>query len=244
MWPKISLNYSPNFSTTKRKKKNIRFIIIHYTGMQNELSALKRLCDIKAKVSAHYFIKKNGSVLNLVPPIYEAWHAGKSSWKDLKSLNKYSIGIEIQNSGHDNKYERFSQKQIISTKKLLRYLINKYKISLKNVLGHSDVAPDRKKDPGEKFPWKDLAKSKLSKWHNLDEKKLKRERLISLNLVEESNFMVNLTKIGYFKISQKNNNSKKKIIIKAFQRHFRQKLINGIPDKECLIISNNLLKSQ
>ena len=242
MWPKISLNYSPNFSTTKRKKKNIRFIIIHYTGMQNELSALKRLCDIKAKVSAHYFIKKNGSVLNLVPPVYEAWHAGKSSWKDLKSLNKYSIGIEIQNSGHDNKYEKFSQKQIISTKKLLRYLINKYKISLKNVLGHSDVAPDRKKDPGEKFPWKDLAKSKLSQWHNLDEKKLKRERLISLNLVEESNFMVNLTKIGYFKISQKNNNSKKKIITKAFQRHFRQKLINGIPDKECLIISNNLLK--
>ena len=243
MWPKISLNYSPNFSTTKRKKKNIRFIIIHYTGMQNELSALKRLCDIKAKVSAHYFIKKNGSVLNLVPPVYEAWHAGKSSWKDLKSLNKYSIGIEIQNSGHDNKYEKFSQKQIISTKKLLRYLINKYKISLKNVLGHSDVAPDRKKDPGEKFPWKDLAKSKLSQWHNLDEKKLKRERLISLNLVEESNFMVNLTKIGYFKISQKNNNSKKRIITKAFQRHFRQKLINGIPDKECLIISNNLLKS-
>ena len=244
MWPKISLNYSPNFSTTKRKKKNIRFIIIHYTGMQNELSALKRLCDIKAKVSAHYFIKKNGSVLNLVPPVYEAWHAGKSSWKDLKSLNKYSIGIEIQNSGHDNKYEKFSQKQIISTKKLLRYLINKYKISLKNVLGHSDVAPDRKKDPGEKFPWKDLAKSKLSQWHNLDEKKLKRERLILLNLVEESSFMMNLTKIGYLKISQKNNNKKKRIIIKAFQRHFRQKLINGIPDKECLIISNNLLRSR
>ena len=243
MWPKISLNYSPNFNTIKRLKKNIRFIIIHYTGMQNELSALNRLCDIKAKVSAHYFIKKNGSVLNLVPPTYEAWHAGKSSWKGLKSLNKYSIGIELQNSGHDYKYEKFSQKQIISTKKLLRYLINKYKVNFKNILGHSDIAPDRKKDPGEKFPWKDLAKSKLSQWHNLNEKKLKRERLISLNLVEESNFMMNLTKIGYFKISQKNNNSKKRIIIKAFQRHFRQKLINGIPDKECLIISKNLLKS-
>ena len=123
-------------------------------------------------------------------------------------------------------------------------MISKYKVSLKNVLGHSDIAPDRKKDPGEKFPWKDLAKSKLSQWHNLDEKKLKRERLISLNLVEESNFMMNLTKIGYFKISQKNNYLKKRFIIKAFQRHFRQKLINGIPDKECLIISNNLLKSQ
>ena len=243
MWPKISLNYSPNFNTIKRLKKNIRFIIIHYTGMRNELSALNRLCDIKAKVSAHYFIKKDGSVLNLVPPIYEAWHAGKSYWKGLKSLNKYSIGIEIQNSGHDNKYEKFSQKQIISTKKLLKYLINKYKVNPKNVLGHSDIAPDRKKDPGEKFPWKDLAKLKLSQWHNLNEKMLKRERLILLKLVEESNFMKNLTKIGYFKIPQKNNNSKKKKIIKAFQRHFRQKLINGVSDKECLIISKNLLKS-
>ena len=242
MWPKISLNYSPNFGAIKRSQKNIKFIIIHYTGMKKELSAINRLCNIKSKVSAHYFIKKNGSVINLVPPLYEAWHAGKSSWKDFKSLNRYSIGIEIQNSGHDNKYENFPKKQIISTKKLLRYLITKYKINQNNVLGHSDIAPDRKKDPGEKFPWKDLAKSKLSQWHNLDEKKLKRKRLISLNLVEESNFMMNLTKIGYLKISQKNNNSKKRIIIKAFQRHFRQKLINGISDKECLIISNNLLK--
>ena len=243
MWPKISLNYSPNFSTTKRPKKKIKFIIIHYTGMSNELSALNRLCDIKSKVSAHYFIKKNGSVLNLVPPLYEAWHAGKSSWKGLKSLNKYSLGIEIQNSGHDNKYENFSQKQITSTKKLLKYLIKIYKINSKNVLGHSDIAPDRKKDPGEKFPWKELAKSKLSQWHNLDVKKLKQKRLIRLNLIEESNFIINLNKIGYFRISKKNYNLKKKNIIKSFQRHFRQKLINGIPDQECLIISKNLLKS-
>ena len=84
MWPKISLNYSPNFNTIKRLKKNIRFIIIHYTGMQNELSALDRLCDIKAKVSAHYFIKKNGSVINLVPDLYISWHAGISFWKNFK----------------------------------------------------------------------------------------------------------------------------------------------------------------
>ena len=149
MWPKISINYSPNFSVIKRSKKNIKFIIIHYTGMQNEKSALSRLCDVKAKVSSHYFIKKNGLILNLVPPLYEAWHAGKSNWKNLRSLNRYSIGIEIQNSGHDNKYENFSQKQITSTKKLLNYLINEYKINSKDVLGHSDIAPDRKKDPGK-----------------------------------------------------------------------------------------------
>ena len=120
----------------------------------------------------------------------------------------------------------------------MRYLIVEYKINLKNVLGHSDIAPNRKKDPGEKFPWKELAKSKLSRWHNLDEKELKRKRLIPLKLFEENNFINNLIKIGYLKISKK----KESVIIKAFQRHFRQKLINGIPDQECLIISNNLLK--
>ncbi len=243
MWPKISTNYSPNFNPIKRSKKKIKFIIIHYTGMKYESSALNRLCDIKTKVSAHYFIKKNGLILNLVPPIYEAWHAGKSSWKDLKSLNKYSIGVEIQNSGHDNKYENFNQKQIISTKKLLKYLINKFKVKSKNILGHSDIAPNRKKDPGEKFPWKELAKSKLSQWHNLSENKLKPKRLILLNLVEENIFMTNLRKIGYLKTSQQKNNIKKRNIIKAFQRHFRQNLINGISDQECLIISKDLLKS-
>ena len=243
MWPKISLNYSPNFNAIKRSKKNIKFIIIHYTGMSKELSAIKRLCNIKSKVSAHYFIKKNGSVLNLVPPLYEAWHAGKSSWKNLKYLNRHSIGIEIQNSGHDNKYENFSRKQIISIQKLLKFLIRKYNVNLKNVLGHSDISPDRKKDPGEKFPWKKLAKSNLSKWHNLDEKKLKEKRLTKLNFVEESKFIRNLNKIGYYKISQKNRNLQKKILTKAFQRRFRQELINGISDQECLIISKNLLKS-
>ena len=240
MWPKISTNYSPNFNTIKRSQKDIKFIIIHYTGMTKELSAINKLCNFKSKVSAHFFIKKNGSVLNLVPPLYEAWHAGKSSWKNFKSLNRYSIGVEIQNSGHDNRYENFSQKQIVSIKKLLIYLIRKYNVNTKNVLGHSDISPERKKDPGEKFPWKELAKSRLSKWHDLDEKKLREKRLIKLNFVEESKFLRNLKKIGYLEISNKYSNLKKKVIIRAFQRHFRQELINGISDQECLIISNNL----
>ena len=240
MWPKISTNYSPNFNTIKRSQKDIKFIIIHYTGMTKELSAINKLCNFKSKVSAHFFIKKNGSVLNLVPPLYEAWHAGKSSWKNFKSLNRYSIGVEIQNSGHDNRYENFSQKQIVSIKKLLIYLIRKYNVNPKNVLGHSDISPERKKDPGEKFPWKELAKSRLSKWHDLDEKKLREKRLIKLNFVEESKFLRNLKKIGYLEISNKYSNLKKKVIIRAFQRHFRQELINGISDQECLIISNNL----
>ena len=242
MWPKISLNYSPNFNSTKRPTKNIKFIIIHYTGMKKELSAINRLCNVKSKVSAHYFIKKNGSVLNLVPPPYIAWHAGKSSWKTFKSLNKYSIGIEIQNSGHDNEYENFTKKQIISIKKLLKYLIRKYKINYKNILAHSDIAPNRKKDPGEKFPWKELAKFRLSQWYNLDKKKIKEARLIPLNFNEEKSFIKNLNKIGYPKILQKKPKFEKKILIKAFQRRFRQKLVNGISDQECFIISKSLLK--
>ena len=243
MWLKITNNYSPNFNTPKRQKKNIKYIIIHYTGMKNELSALNRLTDIKSKVSAHYFVKKNGKILNLVPDLYEAWHAGKSNWKNIQSLNRYSIGIEIQNSGHENFYEKFSNKQMNSVKKLLRFLTKKYRVDYKNILGHSDIAPSRKKDPGEKFPWKELAKLRLALWHRLDEKKLKQYRLKKINFSNENKFFINLHKIGYTGVQLKRRAIKKRLIVKAFQRRFRQSLINGICDKECLILSKNLLKS-
>ncbi len=243
MWLKITQNYSPNFSTPKRLKKNIKYIIIHYTGMKNELSALNRLTDCKSKVSAHYFIKKNGKILNLVPDLYEAWHAGKSNWKNIKSLNRYSIGVEIQNSGHENVYEKFSNKQMNSVKKLLRFLSKRYRVNCKNILGHSDIAPTRKKDPGEKFPWKELAKLKLAQWHKFDEKKLKQHRLKKINSSDENKFFINLHKIGYTRVQLKSSAIKKRLIAKAFQRRFRQSLVNGICDKECLILSKNLLKS-
>ena len=242
MASKITNNYSPNFSLPKRGKTKIQFIIIHYTGMRKESSAIKRLCDFKSNVSAHYFIKKNGNILNLVPDLYEAWHAGKSSWKKYKFLNKNSIGIEIQNPGHEHGYENFSLKQINSLKKLLKNLMKSYKINLNNVLGHSDIAPERKKDPGEKFPWKSLAKFKLTKWHKFNEKKLKKFRLIKLTRIEEKQFLKNLYSIGYniIKISKSNYNNR--VLFKAFQRRFRQNLINGKSDQECLLVSKNLLK--
>ena len=243
MWLKITQNYSLNFNTPKRQKKNIKYIIIHYTGMKNELSALNRLTDYKSKVSAHYFIKKNGKILNLVPDLYEAWHAGKSNWRNIQSLNRYSIGIEIQNSGHENLYEKFSVKQINSVKKLLRFLTKKYRVNCKNILGHSDIAPKRKIDPGDKFPWKELSKIKLAQWHKLDEKKLKQQRLKKINISDENKFFINLHKIGYTRVQLKSSAIKKRLIAKAFQRRFRQSLVNGICDKECLILSKNLLKS-
>ena len=126
---KIALNlttkYSINFNLPKRSKKKIIFIIIHYTGMKNELEALRKLCDYRSKVSSHYLIKNSGEILNLVPDLYEAWHAGESSWKKYKSLNKYSIGIEISNPGHEHGYKKFNSNQISSLIKVLKYLKKK-----------------------------------------------------------------------------------------------------------------------
>ena len=243
MWPKMNKYYSPNFSLPKRTKKKIKFIILHYTGMKKEELALKRLCNEKTKVSSHYFIKRNGELINLIPDLYESWHAGKSNWKKTKSLNNSSIGIEIQNQGHDHNYERFTSKQIITITKLLKQLIRLYKIDLNNILGHSDIAPDRKKDPGENFPWKKLAKKKLAKWHKLDEKKIKKHRLKKLNIKEEHVFLKNLYSIGFVKVRKLDTKFNKRILFKAFQRRFRQSLINGKSDQECLLISKNLLKS-
>ena len=157
--------YSPNFDLRKRKKKHIRFLVFHYTGMRNDNEAIKRLTEIQSEVGAHYYIKKNGEIIKMVPELYNAWHAGISSWKSSDSLNKNSIGIEINNPGHKYGYRKFSSKQISSLKRLLKVLTKEYEINVKNILGHSDIAPNRKKDPGEKFPWKELAKNKLSYWH-------------------------------------------------------------------------------
>ena len=118
-------DYSPNFSFPKRSKKRIKFIIIHYTGMKKESAAIKRLQDPKSKVSSHYLIKRNGGIISLVPDLFEAWHAGASSWKHFKSLNKNSIGIEITNPGHQHGYIRFSKKQIFSLQKLLNILVKR-----------------------------------------------------------------------------------------------------------------------
>ncbi len=239
---KMATTYSPNFSLPKRPKKRIKFIIIHYTGMRKETDAITRLQDPKSKVSSHYFIKRNGEILNLVPDLYEAWHAGISSWKNFKHLNKSSIGVEISNPGHQHGYKNFSSKQILSLKKLLNNLVKKYEIRNKFILGHSDISPSRKKDPGEKFPWKKFASYNLSYWHRLDEKKAKKLRGKKFSEKNGENiFLKNLHKIGYNDISDFKYKKNIKYLTLAFQRRFRQGLIDGKVDKECLIISKNLL---
>ncbi len=128
---KTLINYSPNFTTYRRNKKNIKYLIFHYTGMSSETKAINRLTDDRSKVSCHYFIKNNGSIILMVPEIYEAWHAGKSYWKKDNLLNKKSLGIEISNKGHQFGYQNFSRNQVRSILKLSKYLIAKYKIKKK-----------------------------------------------------------------------------------------------------------------
>ena len=246
MYQKIGLkmaeNYSPNFSLPKRPKKKIKFIIIHYTGMKKESLAIKRLQNPKSKVSSHYLIKNNGEILRLVPDLYEAWHAGVSTWKNFKSLNQNSIGIEITNPGHQYGYKKFSSKQIFSLKKLLNFLIKEFRINKKCILGHSDVSPGRKKDPGEKFPWEMLAKNKIGFWHNLNKKKIKKFRNKKfLTKIEEKIFLKNLYKIGFNDVEGVKSHQNLKFLTLAFQRRFRQSLVNGKLDNECLLISKNLL---
>ena len=239
---KTITNYSPNFDPKKRKKSQIKFIVFHYTGMKSEKEAIDKLLNPKFKVSCHYLIKNNGNIIKMVPETYQAWHAGISSWKKFKSLNKNSIGIEITNPGHEYKYKKFSKKQIYSLIKLTKFLIKKFKINSKSILGHSDIAPERKMDPGEKFPWKFLSKNKIGIWHDLNQNKIRKDRGLKITTSLKLKFINNLFKIGYPISSKIKKNKYIKIITFAFQRRFRQELVNGKIDKECLLISENLIK--
>ena len=239
-----TLNYSFNFDLKKRKKEDIKFIVFHYTGMKKEIDAINKLINKDSKVSSHYFIKKNGEILTLVPDLYTAWHAGISRWKNYKSLNRYSIGIEINNPGHEHGYKKFKKKQIFSLLKLTKFLIKKYKINPKNILGHSDIAVQRKKDPGEKFPWEYLSKNEIGIWHTLNKQEQKKNRNLETSREEENFFFNNLFKIGYSKKTLADMNKDKYLgeLAKTFQRRFREELVDGKIDQECLLISKNLIK--
>ena len=165
---KMTINYSPNFDLKKRNKNKIKYLIYHYTGMKNDKLAIKKLTSFNSNVSCHYYITKSGNLIQMVPDLYVAWHAGKSNWDNHKSLNYKSIGIEVSNPGHGNGYRKFTDKQIECLIRISNLIIKKYNINKNRILGHSDIAPLRKLDPGEKFPWKLLSKKKIGVWHNIN----------------------------------------------------------------------------
>ena len=236
---KVTINYSPNFDLKKRDKKKIDYLIYHYTGMKNDKLAIKKLIGFNSNVSCHYYITQSGKVIQMVPDSYVAWHAGKSNWRNHKSINYKSIGIEISNPGHDHGYKNFSKRQINSLIRISKILIKKYNIDKNKILGHSDISPLRKIDPGEKFPWKFLSKNKIGIWHNINSKILKsnRRKNSELNLHK---FTVYLKKLGY-NIEYSNSGELSKFI-KIFQMRFRPELIDGKLDLECFYIAKSLYK--
>ena len=238
---KVRSIYSPNFNEKRRSYKSIKFLIIHYTGMQSERESIIRLCNSKSKVSSHFVINQKGKIYRLVQDNQIAWHAGKSCWGKYKNLNKTSIGIELVNKGHKFGYTNFKKKQLSSLIKICKNLIRKYRIKKQNIVGHSVVAPLRKIDPGEKFPWEYLAKKKIGIWHDYKPKFLKQFRKNKIfKKLDKEKFFNNLNNIGYC-ISVKKKFFQTKTL-KAFQRHYRKELINGSIDKECFLIAENLTK--
>ena len=229
---------SPNFSTKTRANKDIKLIVIHYTGMQSKIESVKRLLSPKNKVSCHFLIDRKGQILKMVEENKVAWHAGKSKWKNFINLNKNSIGIEIVNKGHELGYEKFTFQQINSVIQICKNLKKKYKIKNSNIVGHSDIAPLRKKDPGEKFPWKKLYKNNIGIWYKkskfksmeIDDKKL------------EKLFFKNLFKIGYRYFNKTRRSKNDTFLIKAFQRRFLLSNVTGKIDQKTYKISYFLAK--
>ena len=205
--------------------------------MQSEIESIDRLKNIKSKVSCHYFINRKGSITQMVNDSKVAWHAGKSKWKNFQNLNENSIGVELENKGHEFGYQNFSNKQISSLIKLCKRLKKKYTIEKQNFLGHSDIAPLRKLDPGEKFPWKRLSKYNLGLWYGNNNRKLK---LTSPKNIKNL-FFKNLYEIGYRYFNIDKRFKKDKHIIKSFQKHFLPRNVSGKIDQKTLNISHFLV---
>ena len=233
---------SNSFSKKPRNKAKIKFLIIHYTGMQSMRASIKRLLSIKHKVSCHYLISRAGKIFQMVDDNKVAWHAGKSKWGQIENLNYSSIGIELVNNGHKFGYQKFSGRQINALVELCLKLKKKYKIKNRCILGHSDIAPLRKSDPGEKFPWLQLKRKKIGIWHTLNKERFKFNKLKTKNF--RKTFFKNLHKIGYRYFDKDKYLNTDKLVIQSFQRRFRQKKVNGKIDLECLKISHYLAKNQ
>lgn len=214
---------SPNWD---ERALPISIIVLHYTGMQDAEGAIARLRDPVAKVSCHYLVAEDGTVLRMVAEDKRAWHAGRSHWRTIDDVNSASIGIEIVNPGHDWGYRPFPDEQMAALIPLVADIKARHAITRGNVVGHSDIAPARKRDPGELFPWASLARLRLA---------LPRP---TRGLMDphwtEAGFCLALERFGY-------DVADRMAAIMAFQRRFRPELVDGEIDAECRMILLALL---
>lgn len=207
----------------------VDMLLMHYTGMRTSDEALARLCDPEAKVSAHYTVDRTGCIYRHVPEDRRAWHAGVSYWAGEKNINGRSIGIEIVNPGHEFGYEPFPEPQIAAVIALAQGILSRHPIPPHRVLGHSDVAPARKTDPGELFPWSRLAGEGIGLWPALPPHG---------NSVGQD-FEQALARFGYGVAPEVEVSLE--AVITAFQRHFRPSRIDGVADAECTAILSSLV---
>ena len=206
---------SPNFD---ERTLPVSLLVLHYTGMPDAQSAIAWMANPDSKVSAHYVVMEDGNIIRMVDEAKRAWHAGQSFWRGISDVNSASIGIEIVNPGHEWGYRAFPDKQIDVLVPLIHDILQRHRITRGNVVGHSDIAPARKQDPGELFPWGKLARLRLA---------LPRP---TRNLMDphwsDSGFMLALERFGY-------DIAEPKAAVTAFQRRFRPEQIDGVIDGEC-----------
>lgn len=223
---------SPNFND-RAAGAAINLLLIHYTGMETAEAALRRLCDPSAQVSAHYVIYETGQIFRLVPEAKRAWHAGVSAWRSDTDINSLSIGIELVNPGHDFGYRPFPKPQMEALAALAEEIIHRHSIPPERILGHSDVAPTRKQDPGELFNWQFLAANGIGLWPKWQPVLQPHEPCEQSNFIYEARR--SLCRFGYhLSLEGARPDAYFRAVLTAFQRHFRPSRCDGRLDRDCL----------
>jgi len=220
---------SPNHAERKQDAKP-DMIVLHYTGMADPRAALEKLCTAGTEVSAHYVVMEDGRIVQCVPEARRAWHAGAAAWDGETDINSCSIGIEIVNPGHDHGYPDFPKRQIAAVTTLCRSILNRYRVPHHRVLGHSDVAPTRKKDPGEKFPWRRLHESGIGLWVKPAPITPGPVHVLGENDPAIREMQALLAKYGYGLQVSGHFDGTTRDVVAAFQRHFRQEQVDGVAD--------------
>jgi N-acetylmuramoyl-L-alanine amidase len=227
----------------RAKDRQPDMIVLHYTGMPDVEGAIKQLCAAGTDVSAHYIVLEDGRIVQLVPEAKRAWHAGVSSWAGEEDINSCSIGIEIVNRGHDWGYPEFPLRQIAAVIALCRGIMLRRKVPSHRVLAHSDVAPARKKDPGEKFPWHSLANSGVGHW--VQPAPIVHGESLKLGSINESveGMQRALARYGYGVPVTGKYDGPTMEVVSAFQRHFRPARVDGVADHSTLATLQSLIAS-
>ena len=233
---------SPNHGE-RNKGRAPDMIVLHYTGMPDVEGAIAHLCTSGTEVSAHYIVLEDGRILQCVPEERRAWHAGVSSWAGEQDINSCSIGVEIANCGHDWGYPDFPLRQIAAVITLCRGIILRRNVPPHRVLAHSDVAPSRKKDPGEKFPWHSLANSGVGHW--VTPAPIVRSETLKLGSINDAvlNLQQALARYGYGVPLTGKYDGPTMDVVTAFQRHFRPDRVDGVADHSTLATLQALLES-